>query len=230
MEEALAVFIRTARELGWPIPCYMLELEGENLLYAHYGETEATKGFKFSDSWRTGFQKRHGFSIRKCNNAKTQFRTQDKFLSSIKNGHCRFRNLQLSEINDPVYGFAHPYAVYNRDQVPIALAKQTCTTLGAEVVWDVTRDESDMKRFCTLNLTIPMRGMPNGENFPRPHLVFKGSKFCRGEDWTGVDKAGEVRERDLWDKDVAVSMQECAWVDEPTNIYWPVDRSLIIPG
>ena len=77
--------------------------------------------------------------------------------------------------------------VFNRDQVPIALASSYSTTIdekNKEVIWDSTYDSGDVKRFCTLNLTIPMLVSPdlNNHNLIRPHLVFKATKFVRGED------------------------------------------------
>ena len=51
--------------------------------------------------------------------------------------------LQTSEMNDPDYGYASPYEVFNRDQVPICLASswaKTVDNMGAEVIWDSTHN------------------------------------------------------------------------------------------
>ena len=55
-------------------------------------------------------------------------------------------------------------------------------------------------------------------NLIRPHLVFKASKFVRGEDWIQKDPNGTY-ERELWDTRVDVSFQANAWVDSETNLY-----------
>ena len=46
-------------------------------------------------------------------------------------------------------------------------------------------------------------------NLVRPHLVFKATRFARGEDWRKRDVDGTL-ERELWDKRVDVSFQENA--------------------
>ena len=75
--------------------------------------------------------------------------------------------------------------VYNRDQVPMALASSYSSTIddtNKDVIWDATFDAEDVKRFCTLNLTIPMEVYDNLSNLVRPHLVFKATHFVKGED------------------------------------------------
>ena len=75
--------------------------------------------------------------------------------------------------------------VFNRDQVPIALAASCSSTIDdkcKDVIQDSTFDSSDTKRFCSLNLTIPMDVKEDLTNLVRPHLVFKATKFIRGED------------------------------------------------
>jgi hypothetical protein len=37
-----------------------------------------------------------------------------------------------------------------------------------------------------LNLSIPMRVHPNMNNLPKPHIIFKGSRFWKGEDWDAL--------------------------------------------
>ena len=67
----------------------------------------------------------------------------------------------------------------------------------------------DVKRFCSLNLTIPMEVKDDLSNVVRPHIIFRATKFTRGEDWNQKDKDGKL-ERDLWDKRVDVSFQQNA--------------------
>lgn len=75
--------------------------------------------------------------------------------------------------------------VFNRDQVPIALAPSYSSTIDEknnDVIWDATYDAAETKRFCTLNLIIPMTVRADLSNLIRPHLVFKATRFVRGED------------------------------------------------
>ena len=75
--------------------------------------------------------------------------------------------------------------VFNRDQVPMALADSHSSTIddkNKDIIQDATYDSVDVKRFCTLNLTIPMVVEEDLKNLVRPHLVFKATRFVRGED------------------------------------------------
>ena len=55
-------------------------------------------------------------------------------------------------------------------------------------------------------------------NLIKPHLVFKATKFIRGEDWIVKDSNGTY-ERELQDHRVDVSFQCNAQVDSQTNLY-----------
>ena len=75
----------------------------------------------------------------------------------------------------------------------MALCSSYSTTLddkNKDVIWDSTYDSEDTKRFCTLNLTIPMSTSQQESNLIKPHLVFKATKFLRGEDWIVKDSNG----------------------------------------
>jgi len=124
--------------------------------------------------------------------------------------------LQESEPNDKDYGFCNPYAVFNRDEVPIELDKNEGMTIdntGAAFVWDGVGDGNDKKRYATLNLTIPMAVLPDLSNLPRPHIIFRG-EFCDGKDWKKED------ERSKWDPRVKVTFQKKAWLDTDTNLLY----------
>ena len=78
-----------------------------------------------------------------------------------------------------------PLGVFNRDQVPMALSSSCSTTIDEknnDIIWDASFDSDDTKRFCSLNLTITMEVSEDLSNLVRPHLVFKATKFIRGED------------------------------------------------
>ena len=76
--------------------------------------------------------------------------------------------------------------VFNRDQVPIELSSSTCRTideLGNSIIWDGVGNESDDKRFFTLNLWIPMNPCEDGKNNVKPVIVFRASKFTPGDEY-----------------------------------------------
>ena len=50
-------------------------------------------------------------------------------VKKITEWHKKTRAFQMSEMNDKVWGITSPYAVFNRDQVPIALASSYSKTV-----------------------------------------------------------------------------------------------------
>ena len=134
--------------------------------------------------------------------------------------HLNTRALQQSRVNDSVYGYCSPFSVKNRDQIPICLAASYAKTVddtGAEVIWDSTKNDSDEKRFCTLDLEIPMKVKADRSNVRKPHVIFFASEFRTAEEWE--EKQNGVYERDMWDPRVLVSFQKHAWMDSRTNIH-----------
>ena len=145
---------------------------------------------------------REGFSHRRTTTKKKKNTSSEEILQIITNFFLETRAWQLRVPN------IMPTNVFNRDEVPIALASPYSATIddkNKDVIWDSTFDAEDTKRFCTLNLTITMEAK-DLSNMIRPHLVFKATRFVRGEDWTKKDAKGNL-ERDLWDKRVDVSFQ-----------------------
>ena len=158
---------------------------------------------------------REGFSHRRTTTKKKKNMSSKETVASITRF---FLDTRVFHLRHPEIMPCH---VYNRDQVPMALASSYATTIddtNKDVIWDSTFDASDTKRFCTLNLTIPMEVSDDRSNLIRPHLVFKATKYYRGEDWTVKNDTG-IYERDLWEKRVDVSFQSNAWVDAQTNLY-----------
>jgi hypothetical protein len=219
MERKLAKWIRETRELGIPVESWMLPLEGRLFL----DEIRLGIAFAFSSRWRRAFFKRFNFTYRCITSNNAMRKDMDGLIGTIAMWHIANKIYQEEVINDPEWGRTPPTGVFNRDQVPIALTSEhsrTIDTTGREVVWDSTSDDADAKRFCSLNLTVVMEALPDLSNVPPPHLIFKGTNFCAGEDWVGKrDVPGQPLERDLWNKDVTVSFQENAWCDARTNIY-----------
>ena len=102
--------------------------------------------------------------------------TEEEKMASIEEYHLRTRCLQLSGNNDPVYGLISPYYAISHDQVPLELADSTGLTVhttGCPYVYDAIGKDSDVKRFCTLNLFGAMWNREDGLNIPMPHLVLK---------------------------------------------------------
>ena len=215
MEIDLAKSIRELRDLGIPVETYMVQEEARNIHRKTYPTlwTTLTEPFKFSNNWMSAFFRRFGFSRRVIGMKKKIMKNMENLRASIVEFHLNTRALQLSVINDPVWGYTSPYCVFNRDQVPIALCASTNTTIddtGIEYVWDGMGDEGEDKRFCSLNLTIPMRVHPSKKNVPKPHIVFKASGFRKAEDW-------DPSETQEYDPRCIVSFQRNAWVDAETN-------------
>ena len=61
----------------------------------------------------------------------------------------------------------------------------------------------------------------DGLNIPKPHVVFAASGFKAGSDWHDQEEVS------LWDKRVAVSFQENAWVDSETHMFWMDEVSFL---
>ena len=141
--------------------------------------------------------------------------TEEEKMASIEEYHLRTRCLQLSGNNDPVYGLISPYYAISHDQVPLELADSngsTVHTKGCPYVYDAIGKDSDVKRFCTLNLFGAMWNREDGLNIPMPHLVFEGA-FCPGSEWHDQEEVS------LWDDRVVVLFQKNAWVDAATHMF-----------
>ena len=122
---------------------------------------------------------RERFSFRRTTTKKKKNLSAEDSLAAISNFLLDTRVFQLGVPN------ITPLCVFNRDQVPIALSSSCALTIDVknkDVIWDATFDAEDTKRFCTLNLTITMEVSDDLSNLVRPHLVFKATKFTRGED------------------------------------------------
>ena len=221
MDHGLATWVREMRQSGIPVECWMLPIEGKRILDELL--PNINNDFKFNSRWRKSWMKRNNFSIRVVTSTNKAKKNIKAVISTIAEWHVRNRVHQGQVMNDQIWGRAHPTGVFNHDQVPIALATERSRTIddtGKDVIWDVTQDDADSKRFATLNLTIPMEVLADQSNVPKAHIIFKASQFCRGEDWVGKeDKDGEPMERDLWHPDCIVSFQENAWADTAGNLY-----------
>ena len=123
--------------------------------------------------------KRERFSYRRTTTKKRKNLSASESIQAITNFFLDTRVYQLTVPDLPLT------RVYNRNQVPMALAAKYASTIddkNKDVIWDSTYDSSDVKRFCTLNLTIPMEVQEDLGNIIKPHLVFKATRFVRGQD------------------------------------------------
>jgi hypothetical protein len=185
-------------------------------LYSTQDLPQFEEPFLFSTGWMRGFYHHFGFSSQRFTTTKTILRDKGKVIKTVQGFHLETRVFQLSFDGpppDPVYGIASPEAVFNRNQVPIALCPSYARTVdktGNPVILNSL--DFDNKHFCTLNLFVPMKVCPDLKNVPKPHLVFRAATKG-GEDWADAD------EREQWHPDVVVSFQDNAWVDAQTNIY-----------
>ena len=142
--------------------------------------------------------------------------TEKEKMDNVEGFHLRTRCLQLSASTDPTYGLTSPYYVFSHDQVPLELADTNGLTVhmtGDVCVYDAIGKDSDVKRFCTLNLFGAMWNREDGLNIPKPHLVFEASCFKKGSEWHDQEEVS------LWDTRVVVSFQENAWVDAQTHMF-----------
>ena len=240
MEHRLAKRISNMRSLGIPVESWMVDMEAKILLHEIFPtlfpdnpvfdqSADDDFGFKCSNSWRRNFFVRFGFTQRKIGKKFNKKGTLPEKMNATLEFHTRIRVKQLSKINDPVYGLTSPEYVYSHDQVPIELTDKNDNTVeskGAIEVFDAIGNDSDVKRFCTLNLFGPMKLRADKANLPKPHLVFNASKFQTADEWF------DQNERALWDDRVVVSFQSNAWVDTQTHVHGikevlgPIDRHL----
>lgn len=184
-------------------------------IYPEQFDEEGQCKFKFSAGQRFNQMKREGFSHRRTTTKKKKNLSSRETIDAITSFFLETRVFQRQ--NSTIQA-EH---VYNRDQVPMALAPSQSSSIddrNKDVIQDSTYDAQDSKRFCSLNLTIPMELKADLSNLIRPHVLFKATKFIRGEDQTKRDEHGNY-EHDLQDKRVVVSFQSNAQVDSETNLY-----------
>ena len=92
-------------------------------------------------------------------------------------------------------------------QVPLELApkfQRTVARKGCEFVPDDIGRAEDVKRFATLNLTIPMHVAADGGNLPVPHIIFAAKKHtCTpASEWSDQEEVAQYAQG------VLVSFQE----------------------
>lgn len=221
MEKRLAEWIRETRKGGVPVETWMLVEEGKILLHQMYPTTypppdafNINYPFKFSRKWQAAFFQRHKFSRRLISKRKNNKTDKTNWEPKSNMFHLETRAFQMSKVNDQVWGIAPPEYVFNKDQVPIALSPtyaSTVDSVGADCVYDAVGNENDFRRFCTLDLVIPMKVTDDLSNLPKPGVVFSASKFMTAEEWHDQEEAAE------WDDRVVVSFQDNAWVDSETH-------------
>ena len=196
MEYALAARIRQMRDLGVVVETWMVDLEAKSILHGLYPNEfpapyfevaeDDEIGFKCSNTWRQNFFNRHGFTQRKIGKKINRKGTLPERLEKAHEFHVRMRTRQLSEINDPVFGWTSPFYLMTHDQVPIELCDSNGSTIddkGAIEIYDAVGKDSDAKRFCTLNLYGSMLLRDDLANLRRVHGVFSASKFQTADEW-----------------------------------------------
>ena len=74
---------------------------------------------------------------------------------------------------------------FNKYQVPIALSQTYTITVDNIVeayVYDAIGNENEFRRFCTLDLVIPMKVEEDLSNLPKPDVVFSATNFMTADD------------------------------------------------
>ena len=115
MEYRLAASIRNMRQLGIVVESWMVDEEARRILHELYpnkfksnddnGDNNNTNEvFKCSNTWRRNFYKRHNFTLRKIGKKMDKKGTSAERMKKVYDFHLMMRALQLSELNDPVYG------------------------------------------------------------------------------------------------------------------------------
>lgn len=179
MEERLAKQIRSWRSCGYPVETWMVVMEAKILFHDIFPngflepkfdqiDEDDSFAFKGSRGWLDNFFKWFGFNRRTIGKKMNKKGGEAELLKTTAVFHTELRALQLSETNDPTYGMTSPHYVYSHDQVPIKLcnkAEKTINTKGVTEVYDATTSSFDCKRFCTLNLFVPMEPRDDGLNY-----------------------------------------------------------------
>ena len=222
--------------------------------YDHEDTDKGAYPLDFSDRWKTAFVKRNDFSRRKLGSKINKKDKTPGMMIGVQKHHIDCRIFQLSPtppcyVRDPIYGFTSKKHVFSHDQVstrilhctasnkthspkwlqqvPLTIAnvnEYTIETTRMDEVYDAVMDPTNEKRFCSLNLTLPMDlhdefkkvktiyGLKNIHNYPRAHVVFKATKFQTANEWHDQDN------RKKGDSSVVVLFQENAWIDTKTHL------------
>ena len=133
MEERLAAHIRYVRALGLPIESWMLEMEGKVIFHELFpnkcpkpnvlvngNEVDDSSSYpiQFSNRWKEAFYQRHHFSLRKIGTKMNKKGVTPGMIDDIREYHINTRALQLSQINDPVYGLTSPEGFFHMTRSP----------------------------------------------------------------------------------------------------------------
>ena len=100
--------------------------------------------------------------------------------------------------------------------MPINVAnasEHTIDTTGIDEVYDSVMNPNNERRFCTLNLTVPMELRKDRKKFPKAHIDFKASNFQTADGWNDQEECNG------WNLRVVVSFQENVWVDTPIQLH-----------
>ena len=210
MEDRVSLWLTEVRGQDIIVETWMLPYEGKKILHQLYpwkfgepdSESEAEddavaegQRFKFSNSWMRGFLKRFNWTLRTITNKKNWKLEKELGMKLVQDFHVDTRAFQLTNMKGLVFGIASPRNVFNLDQVPINLAQssnQTINEKGAREVYDGVSKASDVKRFCTLNLMIPMEVNEDSSNIPKPHIIFSASGYKVGDDWAATERDGLI--------------------------------------
>lgn len=172
-----------------------------------YGHT-SYGGFKFSNSWFRGFQKRQRISLRKRTNQAQK--EPEHYQPVIQSFHQFIRKVaepkDYEKLED--VGRFKLANIANMDQTPMPFEIGTSATyneVGARTVWVKSLGSGLDKRQATVQLTVHADGEPQ----TLPMVIFRGKGLRISS-----------TERKLWDKRVVVKFQPKAWMDENISLRW----------
>ena len=126
MDKELARWVRETRSIGIPVETYMLAIEGTRIMRELYPSQFSEEGvcmFNFSSGWKSKWMEREGFSHRRTTTKKKKNLSDRETTSTISKFFLDTRVFQTS-----VPGITEKQ-VFNRDQVPMALAESYASTI-----------------------------------------------------------------------------------------------------
>ena len=126
MDKALARQVRETRRLGIPVESYMLEIEGERIMKDLYPKSFDSSGkckLGFTCGQKRNWMQRERFSHLQTTTKKRKNLSSEESIAAISKFQLDTRVFQLTV---PDLKLVH---VYNRDQVPMALASSYSSTI-----------------------------------------------------------------------------------------------------
>ena len=204
MEDRLYREYKDLRKRGLKVKAWWFKTKAPQIL----AETNPgmAASFCFSDSWFSGFKKRHRISLRRPTNHCQEEPVNKK--QSIQLFHQKIRKMASNGTQLGSTGKWLPCSIANMDQTPLPFTftdGSTYSDRGERSVWVRSGSSGLDKRQCTVQLTI----FGDGGTLVKPLVIFRGK-----------GKRISMHERIRYDRRVMVVFQENAWADENVTKQW----------